>query len=261
MDFAHMAKRVGQFAVDHSPQILTAVGVVGTVTTAYLTGKAAWRVATEVATIEQDLSEEPPDILRWRINVVRDEKLWQEFVPAITVGCTTIVCIIAANHVSGKRAAALAAVVGITEKAADEYRDKVREKFGDRKEEQVRDEIQQDRVSERYHPGVEVFGLPEGHLAYDKYSDRFFRSTVEDIKKAQNDFNYALISDGYASLNEFYGKLGIPTIGTGDIVGWNDAVKLELLISTTLTNTDAPCIAIDFRDEPFPEYGRTFRRG
>lgn len=262
MDIGSLVKRLGQVAIDNSPKILTTAGVVGTITTAYLAGKASFEAADMIRLKEgldyqsEEDRREPREVLKDRIQLVA--KL---YIPAVTVGAASVVCIIFANQVGARRAAGMAAAFSISEKAAEEYRDKVRDKFGNRKEEQVRDEIQQDRVTAKYNPGVEIYGPPEGHLCYDKYSDRFFRSTVEGIKGAQNDFNYTLLNDGYASVGEFYANLGLPGTGYSEIVGWNSAVKLEVVITSTLTPLDEPCIAIDFREEPFPEYGRTFRRG
>ncbi len=257
MTFAQLVHRASKLAIDNSPTILTTIGVVGTITTAYLAGKASFEASDIIRLKEGDEyhSEEDrrdsQEVIKDRVRLV-----WRLYVPAITTGVATISCIVGANQVGARRAAGLAAAYSITEKTFDEYKKKVVEKLGERKEEQVRDEIMQQRVTESYSSGMEIYGAEVGELCYDKFSDRHFRSTVESIRAAENTFNYALIHDGYASLAEFYRILDLPALAYSEAIGWNTDRLMEVRISTVLAPGDKPCIAIDFRNEPTPDYGR-----
>ncbi len=53
MTFHEFAKRTEKLVADNSPAILTAWGVTGTLTTAYLTGKASFRAADLLAKDER----------------------------------------------------------------------------------------------------------------------------------------------------------------------------------------------------------------
>jgi hypothetical protein len=53
MDLAGTGRRLLKFASDNSPAILTSAAVVGTITTAYLTGKASFKAA-DVIRDEED---------------------------------------------------------------------------------------------------------------------------------------------------------------------------------------------------------------
>jgi hypothetical protein len=254
MDFAALARRVGKLANDNSPAILTAIGAVGAITTAYFAGKAAWNVATEVTLRE---NEEPVKFTaREKIDVIRDLKLWREFIPAVGVGCLTVACIVGANRVGARRAAGLAAASIITEKTLDEYKTKVRETLGEKKEEKIRDEVMQDRVDTTYHDGIEVYGAEAGELCYDKYSDRYFRSSVEEIKRCENEFNHRLLRDGYASLAELYDLLGLPSTAYSYEIGWRNDNLLDIRIVPVMSTYEKPCIGIEFRQEPTADYGR-----
>lgn len=257
MTFADIARRAGKLAIDNSPRILTAVGVVGTVTTAYLAGKASFEAADMIRlkeTIEENrgkIQGDPREVMKERVQLV-----WRLYIPAATTGVATIACIIAANQVGARRAAGLAAAYSIAEKTAEEYKAKVIEKIGERKEEQIRDEIAQDRVNKTYLDDVEILGLDEGELCYDTFSDRYFRNTVEGIRSAENDFNHALLHNGYGSLSEFYATLGLSSPPYSESIGWNSDRLVEVRFSTVMAPGDKPCIAIGFKNEPAPNYGR-----
>jgi hypothetical protein len=257
MTIADLARRASKLAIDNSPTILTTFGVVGTITTAYLVGKASFE-ASDVIRLKEAADEErgivignPREVIKDRVKLV-----WRLYIPSATMGVAAVACIIGANRVGSRRAAGLAAAYSISEKAFDQYKQKVVEKIGERKEEQVRDEIMQERVNESYTPGMEIYGLESGELCYDKFSDRYFKNTVEGIRSAENDLNFALIHDGYASLAEFYQFLGLPSPAYSEGVGWNSDRKLEVRISTMMAHGEKPCLSMDFKNEPTPDYGR-----
>lgn len=257
MDIGLLARRVGKFTADNSPTILTSIAVVGTISTAYLAAKATWVVATEVAIREEvtDESQTPREKLDF---IFKETNLWREYIPALSMGVPTLACIIAANRIGSRRAAGIVAAMTITEKSFEEYKAKVVEKMGARKEEQVRDEIIQNRVDQTYLDDVKIFGAEAGQLCVDKYSLQYFRSSVDAIHKAVNQFNYALIHDGYASLAEFYRILDIDAPSYAENVGWSSDRLLEIRIASVLAN-DIPCIAVEFKNEPHPDYGRFHR--
>lgn len=257
MTFADLARRASKLAIDNSPTILTSVGVVGAITTAYLAGKASFEASDLIRLKEADDEErgvvqsDPRELLKERVQLV-----WKLYIPAGSMLTATVACIIGANHVGSRRAAAVAAAYSITEKTFEEYKTKVVEKMGEKKEEALRDEILQDRVDQTFIDTVDIAGPEVGELCYDKWSDRYFRNTVEGIRGAENDLNFALVHDGYASLSEFYGFLGLSSPAYSEALGWNSDNKLELRISTTLAHGVKPCLAVEFKTEPRLNYGR-----
>jgi hypothetical protein len=150
----------------------------------------------------------------------------------------------------------MAAAYSITEKTLVEYRDKVTEKFGTRKEEQVRDEIMQDRVNDSWDDSIEVHGRPTGEICYDKFSDRYVWSTVEGIRSAQNDLNATILNDGYAAAADFYYILDMPAPPWSQEIGWNSDEMQKVRFSSVLTPSGKPVTAFEFDTVP----NRHFRR-
>lgn len=244
-------RKASKFTIDHSPAILTAVGVVGSVTTAYLTGKASFRAAEiirEEAFIARTNSENVP--LKEKIELV-----WRLYVPAVGTGVMTVTCIIAANRIGSRRAAALASAYMISEKAFDTYKEKVVEKLGPKKEQTIRDEVAQDLVCDHPVATNEVTILSGDVLFMDSYSKRYFRSDVETVKHAQNAVNHMINHDGYASLTDLYNQIGLSSLPSSNEVGWNSDRLLEIEFSTVL-ETNQPCIVMGFSVEPIRSYYR-----
>ena len=235
---------------ENSTEILTAVGVVGTGVTAYLSGRSTIKA---VKIIEQ--AEHIPDIKE----MTRREKIklvWKQYIPPVITGITTVAAIIGANRLASRKIAALVTAAGISERALQEYRAKIVQRLGRNEDTKLRDEIAQDRVNKNP-PGKEVVLVSSGQvLCYDHTTGRYFQSTVEDIKRAENKINYEINHHMNASLSEFYDEIGLPATAYTDSVGFNVDHMLEVQFSTVMAPDDRPCIAIDFLNPPISDYHR-----
>lgn len=237
-----------------STTVLTSMGVTGVVTTAYLTGRASFKAA-ELIRREEIVKTLPPDKLT---NKEKIKLVWPLYVAPVSVGCTTITAIVMANHTASKRIAALTVASGISERALTEYKAKVLEKLGEKKEMTIRDEIAQDRVNATENKEVLVVGAGEV-LCFDMYTGRYFQSTVEKIRQAENKINFEILNHMYASLSSFYGELGIPATQYSDEVGWNGLTdRFEVRFSTVMSPDNRPCIAMEFIRPPMPEYTKLY---
>lgn len=260
MNFRVIQHKAGQFLEENASSILTAGGVIGVTMTAVLTGKASFKAA-EILQRETELRQDDASSDRFAIQRWEAVKMvWPHFIPPAIMCGATVGCIIAANVMSAKRAAALAAAYGISERNLREYKEKTLEKLGMNKERSLRDEIAQDRVSKNP-PTSEVIILAGGDvLCFDMHTGRYFRSSVEAIKKAENVMNQELFNHQYASLSQFYDEVGLPPTSFSDEVGWNMAQTgpVELRFSTVMSKDDQPCIAYDFTNPPKTEYTQLY---
>ena len=93
-------------------------------------------------------------------------------------------------------------------------------------------------------------------LCYDSYSDRYFKSEMETLKKAMNDLNYKINNDSYASLNDFYDLVGLDRIPIGEEVGWSLDKLLDIHFTTTLATDGRPAIAMEYGVVPTRGYFR-----
>lgn len=247
---------------DNSTTILTAAGVVGTVGTAVLTGRATFKAAALIEEEKLILDERTDSNGEHPVELSKTEKAkltWRLYLPPVAAGALTIGSIIAANRISSKRIAALTIAAGVSERALTEYKEKVLERLTPRQEEKIRDEIAQDRVTANPPKSGEVIIVGTGDvLCYDMLTGRYFQSTMEDIKRAENSVNYELIHFMSCSLSHFYDEIGLPPTPYTDSVGWNMNNKMEVKFSAVMSTDNRPCMAIDFSRPPIPDYQKNW---
>lgn len=91
-------------------------------------------------------------------------------------------------------------------------------------------------------------------LCYDVRNDRYFMSTYDKIKRAENNVNRTLNMSDYISLNEVYDELDLKHTQEGSTLGWRSIdlmpSGLEIEIGTHLTDDGRPCLAIEFSENP-----------
>ena len=252
-------QKTAEFAEANAAALLTAGGVVGTVATAVLTGRAGFKMsevfrAEQVSRQTEELGLVDPEQPLPKLDKWDKAKLsWPYLLPPVLTGTTTIAAIIMANRISAQKAAALAAAYGLAERNLSEYKEKVSEKLTGPKKTAIDDELAQDRVNQT--DGYQNIVIVEGEvLCFDEPTARYFRSTMENIKSAVNATNQEIIHHDHASAGFFYEELDLPGTSWTDSVGWNTDQLLELKYSTVLSPDGRPCIAIDFKVLPKADY-------
>lgn len=245
MTLTKFFSQAGKFVSNNSPAILTAIGVTGALTTAYLTGTASFKAAEIIRAREEKDGYAVDPKLRVKH---RTQLVWRLYVPAVGTGAVTVAAIIFANHIGTRRAAAVATAYSLSEKAFAEYKEKVLERIGASQEKEIRDEVAQDQVDRNPVSTREVIVTGSGNvLCFDAYTGRYFNSDMESLRKAQNDINFNIVSGYCATLSDFYELIGLPRTHFSDSVGWTaDNKPFELEFSTTLSEDSRPCISIRY---------------
>lgn len=257
MSVIHLLKKSEKLLTDNSPLILTAIGVTGTITTAYFTGKASFKAADIVRRDHEWRARTSGDNYQPPTRRTDFELLWKLYIPAVATGIGTITCIVMANRIGTRRAAAMASAYAISERAFTEYKEKVVEQLGDKREQKIRDEIQQERVTR---DNAVLSPLPAGSRKVwckDSWSGRYFPGSMEIIKKAQNDTNHDVLNYGYASLTDFYGRLGLEGTKESDNMGWNSDKLMDVTFTTALSDDQEPVLVMDFAVAPIRNFFRT----
>lgn len=252
MQLQGILKAAERFITNNTPGILTGIGVAGAVTTAVLTGKASYRSALMIAeaNIPFERGDAPEPTTRDKAELV-----WKEFIPPAIVGVATITAIIAANRVGSTRAAALAAAFKVSEKMAEEYKQKVVETIGKNGEEKIRQQVAQEHLERVPIPQTIIITGPEC-IFIDRFSGRTFKSDMESVRKAVNRVNHQVNNCFYASLTDFYDALGLEKTAVSDEFGWNTDELLDVTFTAVMTQDDRPAIAMEYNKTPIRNYDR-----
>ena len=233
------------FMHKHSPEILTGIGVAGMITSTVLAVKAT----PKALRLLEEAQKEKEDLLT-SVEIVK--AAWKPYIPAIVTGVMSTACIIGASAVNAKRNAALATAYTISERALLTYRDKVVETIGEKKEKDIRQKVAQEEVDTKPLSSSQVYITQKGEtMCMDRISGRYFKSDIDQIKKAVNELNRQILCQNYISLTQFYNLIGLDSIKSSDYLGWNiDDGMIEVEFSACLTDDGEPCLVMDFGTAP-----------
>lgn len=250
-DVTKLFKIVKTGVSKHSPEILTGIGIAGMITTVVLavnsTPKALRLIEEEEKKKEDKLT---------KTEVVKTT--WKCYIPAATTGLTSIACLIGASKVNLRRNAAIATAFKLSETALTEYREKVAETIGEKKEQVIREQVVKDKIDKNPVTKAEVIITPKGDtLCYDAISGRYFKSDIEKIRRAINELNDKMLREMYISLNEFYEELGLASTTIGDTLGWNlDSGLIYVHFSSLIADDGTPCIVVEYDVAPRYDYSK-----
>ena len=248
-----LVKNAKTFMAKHSPEILTGVGIAGMITTTILAVKAtphALELVNEKHDelypddVEHEIAISPVDVVK---------SCWKCYIPAAITGTTSVACLVGAVSVSSRRTAALAAAYHLSESTLSEYKDKVIQTIGEKKEKAIHEKISEDRVEKNPITKNEVIITEKGETMFmEPLSKRYFKSDIELIRRAENTLNKQILTDisGYVSLNEFYDEIGLDRTDLGDDLGWNVDHTIDIDFDLIRTEDDKALWVIYYKNAP-----------
>ncbi len=239
----------------NSPSILTGLGIglgiASTVLAVSATPKA-------IQLLEARKKEEQKDKLT-AIETVRTAGTC--YIPSVLAAAGSIYCIASANARFSKRNAILATAYALSERDLREYRDKVKETVGEKKEKEIRGKIAKDHILNNPAEPNRVL-TPNGGktLCYDNWTGRYFMSDMETLRKCENEMNARVIKEQFVSLNELYDMLNLEPIKMGEDFGWNfDGFHDDLIHFSYFSQLDRdgnPCLVLDYDAKPYEIFQR-----
>ena len=249
--------KVGFQLRKHSPEILIAAGIVGTVASAVIACKASTKVSAIVEDTKTQLDAVHEMKTRYIDNKSDDEvpaytmddvkkdtaiiyiqtgvKLAKLYIPSVTLGVLSLSCIVVSNNILRKRNVALAAAYTALDTSFKEYRDRVADRFGEEVDKQLRHGIKAVEIVEtstdengNETTSSKTINIVEGCSDYARYFEAGTSPYWEKesaynemfIEAQQNYANDRLKANGYLFLNDVYESLGFEKTKAGQVVGW-----------------------------------------
>lgn len=244
--------RAGLQMKKHSPEILIAVGIIGTIASTVMACKATTKIdevleetKDRVEKIHQCLEDETIEDYteedgKKDLTIVYSQtgvKLAKLYAPSVILGVLSITSIVASNNILRKRNVAIAAAYAAVDKSFKGYRNRVIERFGEQVDRELKYNIKAETIEETIldengneiveETTVEIIDPSEQHSPYlrifDELNDNWKRDASMNmvfLKQQQNYANDLLRARGHLFLNEVYDMLGFPRCKAGQIVGW-----------------------------------------
>lgn len=241
MKMTNVFEKGAKFVEQNASTILTGVGIVGVVATAAM---ATNDTIKAVKLLEGNETKK---------EVVK--KTWKCYIPTAICVTASVVSIFGANKISMDKIMTLTTLYSLNEKRFKEYKDKVVKVVGDKKAEAIKDEVAKDDILKN--PLMSQKAPIDIHdddtICYDQLTGRYFKSSVEEVKRIISDFNESLISDGgMVTMNDIYIAWGLDGVVWGDTAGWelSETGTIQPTYSAQLTDVEGSdravfCILLD----------------
>lgn len=244
----------------HSSTILTCISAVGVIATSLLTAKTTIKV---FEIVNEEECEMKRDLTKKELVAVAAPV----YIPAIIMGASTIACIFGANILNKKQKALLSSAYMLANNSFKEYKNKLKELYGEKTHNKIIDSIVAEKTKDVHISANYLFSEcdsslenddSEPMLFYDEYSGQYFETTTERVLSAEYHLNRNYILKGYATLNEFYGFLGLEPTEYGEILGWSPMDKsmywIEFNHRKVILGDDLQCFILEMPFEPRAEY-------
>ena len=205
--------------------------------------------------IVNDILEMPQDLKKKKLIVYA-----KNYAPAAALLGLSWFCIYGSCKESSKRSATLASAYILSETARKEYQEKAKAIIGNKKAQDIRDEIIQDRINKNPASKAQVANvdipnqsnMPNLHLWYDVVSDRYFYSSAERIRRCELEAQSMLDKNGFVSINDIYAILGLKDIPIGNDIGWQKDMNpdVQLIIGGALDEDNNPIGTLEMEVHP-----------
>lgn len=247
-----------KFFKRNSSTILTAIGAVGVVATAVMAVKATPKAIELVKDATDEKGEELTKMEVFQVAA-------PVYIPSVVVGASTIVCIFGANVLNQRHQASLASAYALADSAYKDYRNKVKELYGEETDKNIRAAIAKDKCTElgAYALGCGPLDISgERRLFYEEYRGKYFETSIENVQNAEYHLNRNFAMRGDANLNEFYSFLGLEPTKEGYVLGWDcnrlaeeyDTYWIDFDHETVTMEDGLECCIIHFPIAPTADY-------
>lgn len=252
-------KVIKAFSKTHAPEILTGVGVASMVASTIMAVKATPKA---MQVLQQEIDKDPDVDLSTPKKV---KATWKCYVPAVITGVAGAAMIFTGCSVNLRRNAAITAACSLAERTAAEFKNAAREVVGEKKVQEIQEKVIDKKMAENPASAATVVLTGDGETwCYESISDRYFKTNISKVHRAEFNLLMNMIPDNYASLNDYYYELGLKNTGLGDELGWNMSQIGEVCPGSTnpviirydskLTDDGTPCLVIDYRIPPRSGY-------
>lgn len=235
------------FLKKNGSTILTCLGGVGVVATAVMAAKATPKALKQLELAQEEKGEELTTF-----EIVKTAG--PVYIPTFVTGVSTLACIFGANVLNKRQQAAMMSAYALLDSSYKDYKKKVTELYGEEADKRVVEDIARDK----YEESEVTLTDDNNQLFYDKYSERYFESTLEKVVEAEYKLNRMLAQGFGAYLNEYYDLLGLDDVDYGDHLGWSPyeltetywACWIDFEHTKTILDDGLECTIIEFIQEP-----------
>lgn len=150
------------------------------------------------------------------------------YIKPFIFGMSTLLCVHGLNYISIRKQASLISAYQLINSTFNEYKDKVKETYGENAHQKLLDQIyiehaDKTSISAQNIAGDDILVRDDGEPKrfYEPFGDRFFECSMEQVLQAEYHLNRNFSIGGEVSLNDFYEFLGLAPTEDGNLYRWS----------------------------------------
>ena len=241
---------IKSFLKDHAEEILTGFSIAGLISSVVMAVKATPRAMRKIEKHKEELKVD-------KLPVIETVKVAGPcYIPTgITMALTTV-SIVAPVSKLMKSNSVLATGLMISEEARRSFEDKTAEMIGEKKVEQIKEEVAKEQMRNTPLPAATNVPVIGGGnvLVHELVTNQYCMSDHETVRQIINDLNYRMSTgnEPYITVNEYCDAFNIKRVPWGDDLKW-DANKrmLDPRYYSELSPDGRPCLVVDFDKDDY----------
>lgn len=238
-DLIKSAMKGRSLAINKAPFLLATTAIIGVGVTIYNCIQDTKEYEKRFKNHKFDFKKNPGDIF----------EIGKVYSSTIVSGSITVFSMVFSHMLSAKRQAALMGAYTLLDKTSKDYRNKVKEVIGDKKEKEIGNAISQDKIIDTPKNFPIKSQYDTGFPVYDSITGNQFYATVAQIKEleARHNREIEIFNQPYVSLNDLFSEIpSYKCIPIGNDIGWDIEHPIDIAIGTHLNDLDQPCLSIRY---------------
>ncbi len=249
INFKRVLNNISTFVKRNAPEICTVVGIGGMASTCYMVHKSSPKFHEAIKT-----AETPADKVKTTVSVY-----W----PSMLSFGASSACLIAGTHIGTKRYLTMATAAATAQKELFAVQQNILDDVGPDVITAIKNEVNKNDI-----PEEQIIETGSGkELFYEPMTNHYFRSSMSDILKVQNELNSRMLCDDTVCLATFLSDIGVGSSELAqfayfDIVNGysNGCIDIEFVPgSVTLNNEEVLCWEMVYRNLPSGEFPPRWR--
>lgn len=245
---------MNKFVKNNSSTILTVVGSIGVGITAVMSARDTFRAIKRM-----DYDENGEYCKRSKKEKIKLAAPC--YIPTVLTGVATIACVCGANKLNKNAQKSLAGAYMLLDRSYKEYRQSVKDVYGDEGELEVVKNVANKKAEET---GVELVNEDEEAVFFDFFNLKYFKSKLSVIREVEKAANEVMQKRGAISMRDVSLMIGegiIDPCGADALLGWSiNAGKvygydhIEFKIDKATDKDGGEYYVLDYMDGPTEDY-------